>query len=401
AGDRLVGPIAGDSLEVGYPAFYKLLGAKEVTPAAAGPTWTDARTGSFVDDRQQRQVAELTEHTQRLLRRSPVVRQDFLKKAPTNDLNAFQKANVEYKKYLWEEVFGRLPDPSIPPEPKTRKLFDRPKWTGYEVVLDVWPGVYAWGYLLVPKDVKPGEKRPVVVCQHGLEGVPNDVVTEDPNERNFAYYHGFAAKLADCGFVTFAPHNPYRGQDRFRLLQRRLNPLKKTLFSVILGQHQRILEWLATQPFVDKERIGFYGLSYGGKTAVRAPPLLDGYALSICSADYNEWNTKNAGVDHPFSYMFTGEYEIFEFDLGNTFEYGDLAALMAPRPFMVERGHTDGVAPDEWVASQFARVKRTYDFLGIGDRAEMEVFNGPHEIHGVGTFDFLHKHLKHPKPPAP
>ncbi|MGL5096968.1 MAG: dienelactone hydrolase family protein, partial [Planctomycetia bacterium] len=140
AGDRLVGPIAGDSLEVGYPAFYKLLGAKEVTPAAAGSAWTDARTGSFVDDRQQRQVAEQTEHTQRLLRRSPFARQEFLKKAPTNDLNAFQKANVEYKKYLWEEVFGRLPDPSVPSAPKTRKLFDRPKWTGYEVVLDVWPG---------------------------------------------------------------------------------------------------------------------------------------------------------------------------------------------------------------------------------------------------------------------
>jgi len=28
--------------------------------------------------------------------------------------------------------------------------------------MDVWPGVFASGILLVPKDVKPGEKRPVV-----------------------------------------------------------------------------------------------------------------------------------------------------------------------------------------------------------------------------------------------
>jgi hypothetical protein len=32
----------------------------------------------------------------------------------------------------------------------------------------------------VPKDLKPGERRPVIVCQHGLEGVPEDTVADDP-----------------------------------------------------------------------------------------------------------------------------------------------------------------------------------------------------------------------------
>ena len=56
-------------------------------------------------------------------------------------------------------------------------------------------------------------------------------------------------------------------------------------------------------PFVDASRIGFYGLSYGGKTAVRVPPLLDGYALSICSGDFNEWVWKTTSVDSRYSYM--------------------------------------------------------------------------------------------------
>ncbi len=30
-----------------------------------------------------------------------------------------------------------------------------------------------------------------------------------------------------------------------------------------------------------------------------------------------------------------------------------MAALIAPRPFMVERGHFDGVAPDEAVGYEF------------------------------------------------
>jgi len=97
--------------------------------------------------------------------------------------------------------------------------------------------------------------------------------------------------------------------------------------------------------------------------------------------------------------MRTGEYEIFEFDLGSTFNYAEMAALIAPRPFMVERGHFDGVGWDEWVAYEFAKVRHLYAArLEIPDRCEIEWFVGPHSINSKGTFDFLHKHLDWPKP---
>ena len=41
---------------------------------------------------------------------------------------------------------------------------------------------------------------------------------------------------------------------------------------------------------------------------------------------------------------------------------------------------------------------RRHDQLGIGDRIAIEFFNGGHAINGVGTFEFLHKHLNWPKP---
>ena len=131
---------------------------------------------------------------------------------------------------------------------------------------------------------------------------------------------------------------------------------------------------------------------------MRIPAIVTEYCLSICSADFNEWVWKNASTKSKYSYVWTGEYEIFEFDLGNTFNYAEMAALIAPRPFMVERGHFDAVAPDEKVAHEYAKVRRLYNgLLKIGDRTEIEFFDGPHTIHGVGTFDFLHKHLKWPK----
>ena len=145
-----------------------------------------------------------------------------------------------------------------------------------------------------------------------------------------------------------------------------------------MPQHQQIVDWLGTLPFVDTQRIAFYGLSYGGKTAMRVPALVKNYCLSICSADFNEWVWKNASIGNRYSYMGTGEYEIFEFDLGSTFNYAEMAALIAPRPFMVERGHFDGVAPDEPVAYEYAKVRFLYEAkLGIGDRCRDRVVRRP------------------------
>jgi dienelactone hydrolase len=379
--------------------FLKRVGvASKILPAAGkAPAMT---LGGLPDanERQKRQVEELVEHTQQLVRWSERARNEAFwrtVRAKTPDEWAIEVRTRQNS--LWDDVIGRLRPASLPANPRSRKVYETEKWTGYDVVLDVHPDLFAWGVLLLPKDLKPGERRPVVVCQHGLEGLPADTITDDPKASAYGAYKAFSARLAERGFVVFAPHNPYRGRDNFRVLQRKANPLGQSLFSVILAQHERILDWLSEQPFVDPKRIGFYGLSYGGKTAMRVPSLLERYCLSICSADFNEWVTKCATTDSTYSYLYTIEYDMYEFDLGHTFNYAEMAALIAPRPFMVERGHDDGVAPDEWVAHEFARVRRFYDKLGIGERTEIEFFNGPHTINGQGTFKFLHRHLNWPE----
>ena len=353
---------------------------------------TDMRTDFDPHDRLARQMREMDQHTQRQLLASHDVRREYMRGLKTDSIEVHKKAAAAYRERFANDVIGRFEEPLLPPRPRTRKAYSTERWNGYEVVLDVYPDVIAYGLLLIPKNLRPNERRPVVVCQHGLEGRPQDTIGKE----GYHYYKAFAAKLADRGFVTFAPQNLYRHRDAFRVLQRKANPLGKTLFSIITPQHQQIINWLKTQPFVDGKRIGFYGLSYGGKTAMRVPALLTDYCLSICSADFNEWVDKNASTRNPRSYVWTGEYEIFEFDLGSTFNYAEMAALICPRPFMVERGHDDGVADDETVAYEFAKVRRRYDKLGIGDRCDIEWFNGPHTINENGTYAFLHQHLDWP-----
>lgn len=382
------------------PALRALLDS--VSPGAAlaplGKVPSNLRKQFDSDVRQARQIYEIVRHNEWLLGESPYVRKEFFKKLKLSSLEEYNDGIEWYRQFFYDEVMGRFSYEPLPFNVRSRTAYDEAKWTGYEVMMDVIPGVPAYGFLLMPKDIKPGEKRPVVVCQVGLSGRPRRAFTGDSGG-----YHFYGARLAERGFIVFAPQPLYCAAfgDRFRTLQRKANPIKKSLFSIMVPQHQQITDWLRSLPQVDGKRIGFYGLSYGGKTAMRVPSLVSNYCLSICSGDFNDWVWKNATTcpHQRYSYVWYGEYEIFEFDLGSTFNYAEMAALIAPRPFMVERGHFDGVGSDEAVGYEFAKVRHLYQArLGIGDRCEIEWFVGPHEIHAHGTFDFLHKHLDWPKP---
>ncbi len=354
--------------------------------------------GGVLPDREARMKRlfdQLVEHSQRVMRAAPAARKAFWANADMTSTETWLQSTARYREYFQNEIIGALPPERLPANPRTRLVFDEPRYRGYEVLLDVYPDVFACGLLLIPKDLQPGERRPVVVCQHGLEGTPHKCA--DPTVEVPAYKQ-YGCQLAERGFVVYAPQNPYIGGDAFRVLQRKANPLKLSLFSFIVRQHERTLEWLAAQPFVAPDRIGFYGISYGGKTAMRVPALLPQYALSICSADFNEWIWKNVSIEFPFTYLYTGEYEMPEFDLGDTFNYAEMSWLIFPRPFMVERGHHDGVSIDEWVAFEYARTQYLYAVLGHSDNTEIEYFDGPHAIHGVGTFEFLHDKLHGPEP---
>lgn len=389
--------ILGSGLPFGsQPALESFLSKLRLglKPGPAKPITPSLPDKKAYEARQKRLINAWDRHTQQTLARSAYVRKEFMKSVDTSSIDSFEKSIESYRTMYRDEIIGHFEDSLLPMNPRSRQNYNGNNWTGFEIVLDVFEDVIAYGILCLPNDLKEGEKRPVVVCQHGLEGRPQNII-----QGNHQAYHDFAAKLAERGFITFSPQNLYIFKDRFRSLQRKAYPLKKTLFSIITPQHQQIVNWLKSLPNVDPNRIAFYGLSYGGKTAMRVPALVKDYCLSICSADFNDWVWKNASTLTPYSYVWSGEYEIFEFNLGNTFNYSEMAALIAPRPFMVERGHFDGVAPDERVAYEFAKVRHLYQAkLGLDDHCNIEWFPGPHTINGKGTFEFLHKHLDWDQP---
>ena len=380
--------------------FSTEVGARNISPAPPAAPIPN-------EERQLRQVRELQERVQALVRASDRTRNQFFlyKVAPEfadeswntdSSFEALPASKISaklgpFRDYFWNEIMGKLEEPLLPPNPRSRQILNLHHCTGYDVVIDVWRELFAWGVLLVPKDLKPSEKRPVVVCQHGRGGVPLDTIQGDVR-----YYHDYARRLADQGYIVFSPHILFRNEAQYRALYRKANSIKASLFSIIAAQQQQILAWLNTLPFVDGTRIGFYGLSFGGETALRIPAVVPGYGLSICSADFNNWTRKIADAGQPWSFLYSDEYETPSFNMGNTFDHAELAYLMSPHPFMVERGREDRVGRDEWVAYEFAKVSHFYARLGLGGRVEIEYFEGGHTIHGEESFRFLGRHLNWP-----
>lgn len=353
------------------PQGYSFLAGNSAIPRA-----TDGEA------RMRRQFEELVRWNQRLIQKSEHVREERWNRTANKD---------DIRKRLWDDVLGRIPKSPGPLHVHRKASYESAKWTGYEIQFDVVaPDLFGYGVLFLPKDLKPGEKRPVVVVQHGLQGRPQDLF-QLKDGREYETYRNLAETWADLGYIVYAPQNPYRGD--FRPIVRQANPLGLSLFSFVLAQYEKMLEFLEGSPEVDAERIGFYGLSYGGKTALYVPSLLPKFKAVVCSGNFNEWIHKLTSIDYPYTYLFTAEFEIFEYGLANVAGHAEMAKLIAPSPFLIERGHRDGVGIDEWVSYEYGKVKRHYDENGWTDRTGIAWFNGPHRIDGVEAIPFLRRWL--------
>lgn len=369
-------------------ATLKAFLGREPTPSGPAPNLPKI-------DRMERQFRQLVAFTQQTVRNGERTRKAYWANANLANPATWAQTRAFYDQQFQSEIIGILPRPTGAPKPETRQIYDTHLFEAHEVYIPVFDEVFSYGILLIPKGMKPGERRPLVIAQHGLEGRPQEIIHPTiPGEMRT--YQRFAARLAERGFIVFAPQNPYIHGPKFRQLCRKGDPLQIGLFAFIAAQYSRSIDWLETLPYVDKDRIGFYGLSYGGATAVRIPAMEPRIKAVICSGNFNEWSWKITSDEQPFSYQFTREYEIYEFNQTNTFGHAEMATLIAPRPFFVERGHADGVGIDEWISYEYAKVRRLFAQWQLSRNTEIEYFNGIHQIWGHGAFDFLHRHLQWP-----
>jgi hypothetical protein len=168
--------------------------------------------------------------------------------------------------------------------------------------------------------------------------------------------------------------------------------------AMVVAKTQRVIEFLQSLSFVDPQRIGYYGLSYGGYSAVWCSPLIESLAATVNSGHFNDWRSKITSDATPTSYLRHPDEDFYNWDVLHRFTHVELTAMIAPRPVCVEFAQRDGITSPEWTSHAWAQVTEIRDHLNLQNRIVLAHFDGVHEVHGVESFDFLDRHLRPDRP---
>jgi len=127
-----------------------------------------------------------------------------------------------------------------------------------------------------PKDLAPGEKRPAITMIYGGPGV---------QRVNRSWGNMTAQTLAGHGFIVFQLDNrgaANRGKAFEDVLYRAMG--KAEVIDQSAGA-----DWLKAQDFVDADKMGIYGWSYGGYMTLHMLAQTDHYKSGVSGAPVTDW----------------------------------------------------------------------------------------------------------------
>lgn len=295
-------------------------------------------------------------------------------------------------------------------EPHLRVL-DEVACEGYvrrKLLINTEAGVSMPFYMLVPNDLEKDERRSAIIACHGhssngkeaVAGVLDGGVVER-TIRHYNYHYG--EKLVQMGYIVFAPDARGFGERREYEKQGDAETLKmdsscEYLSKIAMGLGQTVIgmwtwDLMRLVDFALNCRevnghIASVGLSGGGMQSLWLGAMdarieccvVSGYFYGYKEALLINDNCACNYVPH----------------LWENVDIGDIGALVAPRPVLVETGNQDplnGRSGLKNVIDQIATVRKAMRLYGCEDRLFHDIFDGEHMWHGEKAYDWLLKYV--------
>lgn len=223
-----------------------------------------------------------------------------------------------------------------------------------------------------PHDLKPGEKRPSITLVYGGPHVQKVF--------NGWSRKSFSTMLAHHGFVVFQMDNRGSGS-RGKKFE---DAIYRKMGQPEVADQKLGAAWLKSQPFIDPDKMGVYGWSYGGYMTAHMLAQTNDYKAGVIGAPVTEWQLYDTayterylGSPDPKSPNYTeGSYE-----KSNVFPY--LGGLT--EPFLLIHGMSD----DNVV---FRNSTKLMDDMQNRGAHNMSVMAYPREKHGFrGTKNRIHR----------
>jgi len=224
--------------------------------------------------------------------------------------------------------------------------------------------------VLVARPAATGTPRPAVVCIHGHGGNRRIVYEAD------SLYRGFAAALAQRGYVTIAAD----------VGQHAVYEADRTLMGERLWDLMRCVDYLESLPEVDRSRIGCGGLSLGGEMAM----WLGGMDTRIAATASCGFLTKMDQMEHNhcLCWKFDGLRELVDF--------ADIYSLTAPRALLCQNGLQEPPSqfPVSLAAEALGEIGLIYADYGQPQNAALLAHLEGHIINVPGLLAFFDECLQ-------
>lgn len=262
-------------------------------------------------------------------------------------------------------------------------LVKEDEWaTYYRMKIEIFPDFFAYGILAKNKKA---EKCPFVLAQHGGDGTAEIVNGWILNSAN---YNHMVQRVLRKGASVFSTQLylwsvPYYGDSYDRgNYNAKFRALGGSITAFEVEILRRVLDYFELQPYVESEKIGMIGLSYGGMYTMMTSAIDTRIQVAYSSCFFNN---REKWLWQDWSYR----------DMFSLFNDADICGLIAPRALFVEIGDKDPVCQVLNIGQEHVRLKEYYAAFGKGDMCQFRVFNGEHELCSTDEgIDFLMENLR-------
>jgi dienelactone hydrolase len=306
--------------------------------------------------------------------------------------------------------------PACDPSPEVVARVERDGYMRETVYFNTSPDVRVPAYVLVPRGLK--RRAPGIVALHdhggmyfwGREKIV-EVDGEHPVLADFkrGAYGGksIASELARRGYVVVVIDMFYWGERRmlldgdpadWRERPATIRPARVADFNRRAGESEplvartiyaagftwsglmftddvRTVDYLATRPEVDPDRIGCVGLSVGGLRSCHLAALDDRIKTAVVvgwMASYPAQLKGRIRNTIGFTKLVPG--------LMRHLDYPDVASLAMPAALLVINGAKDGLFDLDGVRGCFAKLSACYAKAGVAERFQGRLYEAPHEF---------------------
>lgn len=278
--------------------------------------------------------------------------------------------------------------------------------TREKVIIQVEPDVWMPMYILIPDDLKKNNQNICMIAPHGHCGGGKYTVAGCEEiaaiqEKIEFFNYDYGMQLAKKGYIVFCPDARGAGERRelayqsdseehflgstcFHLAHMAL-PLGQTVIGMLTWDLMRLIDYIETREDCDSNHIGCAGFSGGGMQTLWLSALDDRIKYSVVSGYFYGYKDSLLKLSGNCSCNYVPR-------LWEHVDMGDIGALIAPRPLLVESGTEDHLNGERGVINAIEQVeiaRKAYELCGNKESLVHSICEGTHRWYGQDLAQFL------------